>query len=128
MTDAAKSADKEKVLIEKIIGFGLLFDFYGQLLTDKQQQALRLSYEEDLSLGEIARLTDCTRQAAHDLIRRSEQLLLHYEEKLGLIALHLKRQQKAAEVERVAEILRRDPSDFLWAEYESRWKEFKECE
>ncbi|MBQ2699103.1 MAG: hypothetical protein IJF62_04120, partial [Firmicutes bacterium] len=58
MTDAAKSADKEKVLIEKIIGFGLLFDFYGQLLTDKQQQALRLSYEEDLSLGEIARLTD----------------------------------------------------------------------
>ena len=62
------------------------------------------------------------------LIRRSEQLLLHYEEKLGLIALHLKRQQKAAEVESVAEILRRDPSDFLWAEYESRWKEFKECE
>lgn len=63
----------------------LLFDVYGALLTDKQQQALALTYNEDYSLGEIAALLGISRQAVFDSIRRSETLLANYEEKLGLI-------------------------------------------
>ena len=63
----------------------LLFDVYGALLTDKQQQALALTYNEDYSLSEIAALLGISRQAVFDAIRRSEGLLANYEEKLGLI-------------------------------------------
>ena len=63
----------------------LLFDVYGALLTDKQQQTLTLTYNEDYSLGEIAALLGISRQAVFDSIRRSEALLANYEEKLGLI-------------------------------------------
>lgn len=63
----------------------LLFDVYGALLTDKQQQALALTYNEDYSLGEIAALLGVSRQAVFDAIRRSETLLANYEAKLGLI-------------------------------------------
>ncbi len=63
----------------------LLFDVYGSLLTEKQQQALALTYNEDYSLGEIAAWLGISRQAVFDAIRRSEALLANYEEKLGLI-------------------------------------------
>jgi hypothetical protein len=63
----------------------LLFDVYGSLLTEKQQQTLALTYNEDLSLGEIASLLGISRQAVFDSIRRSEELLQSYDEKLGLI-------------------------------------------
>ena len=64
----------------------LLFDVYGCLLTDKQQQALALTYNEDYSLGEIAAMLNISRQAVFDSIRRGEELLQNYDEKLGLIA------------------------------------------
>ena len=64
----------------------LLFDVYGCLLTDKQQQALALTYNEDYSLGEIAAMLNISRQAVFDSIRRGEELLQSYDDKLGLIA------------------------------------------
>jgi len=82
----------EQLRLEKIIDMALLSDFYGPLLTEKQRQALRLFYEEDLSLGEIAADCACSRQAAHDLIKRSEALLADYAQKLGLLT-KLRRQQ-----------------------------------
>ncbi len=63
----------------------LLFDVYGGLLTEKQQQALALTYNEDYSLGEIASMLNVSRQAVFDSVRRSEELLQSYEAKLGLI-------------------------------------------
>lgn len=71
----------------------LLFDVYGGLLTEKQQQALALTYNEDYSLGEIAALLHISRQAVFDSIRRSEELLQSYEAKLGLIARNRREQQ-----------------------------------
>ena len=82
----------EKLRLEKIIGMALLSDFYGPLLTEKQRQALLLFYGEDFSLSEIAAECACTRQAAHDLIKRSEALLVDYEQKLGLVAKHQQQQ------------------------------------
>ncbi|CCO08482.1 YlxM family DNA-binding protein [Desulforamulus hydrothermalis] len=63
----------------------LLYDFYGSLLTERQQNFIQLYYGEDLSLGEIAEQFEVTRQAVHDTIKRAEQILQNYEEKLGLV-------------------------------------------
>ena len=93
----------ENLRIEKLADIALLADFYGALLTEKQYAALQLCYEEDLSLAEIAAECDCSRQAAHDLIKRSEALLRDYEAKLQLVARHRKLKQLLLEAE--AELL-----------------------
>ncbi|MCT4621416.1 MAG: putative DNA-binding protein [Marinisporobacter sp.] len=72
-------------MFEKILKMSLLYDFYGQLLTKKQQQVLGLYYNEDLSLGEISEQLKVSRQAVYDTIKRSEKLLFEYEEKLKLL-------------------------------------------
>ena len=66
--------------------FVLLSDFYGKLLTEKQQSFLKLHYEKDLSLGEIAERFGVTRQAVHDSIRSSEIALERYEKELALLS------------------------------------------
>lgn len=72
--------------MEKRVDAALLLSFYGRLLTPRQQEMLRLYYEDDLSLSEIASLCGVTRQGAHDAIRKGEQSLFSFEEKLGLRA------------------------------------------
>lgn len=67
----------------KELKFVLLLDCYGELLTERQRNVTELYYCEDLSLSEISEPLGITRQSVRDLIKRSEQLLLHYEEKLG---------------------------------------------
>ena len=64
----------------------LLLDFYGALLTDHAREYMRLRYEEDMSLQEIADSVGVSRQAVHDSVTKSEKQLAEYEEKLGLIA------------------------------------------
>jgi len=73
-------------LMEKLGRMALLYDLYGNLLTEKQREVLTLFYDEDLSLGEIADLWDISRQGVHDLLKRCEKLLEHYEERLQLLA------------------------------------------
>ena len=63
----------------------LLFDFYGSLLTERQQKFVELYYGDDWSLGEIAEQFAVTRQAVHDTLKRAEQILNTYEAKLGLV-------------------------------------------
>jgi len=70
--------------MEKRIDVGLLLSFYGPMLTGRQLAILRLYYEDDLSLSEIASLHGMTRQGAYDLIRRGERQLLTLESKLAL--------------------------------------------
>lgn len=64
----------------------LLLDFYGELLSSRQQELLTLYYGEDLSLSEIAATAGITRQGALDAIRKGENILRETEEKLGLAA------------------------------------------
>lgn len=66
----------------------LLFDFYGPLLTKKQQEIYDLYFQQDLSLGEIAELHRVSRQAIYDLLKRTEETLEEYENKLGLVKRH----------------------------------------
>ncbi len=70
--------------MDKNIEISLLFDFYGQLLSPKQREAVALYYNDDLSLSETALEMGITRQGVRDLVKRSEAELYEYERKLGL--------------------------------------------
>jgi uncharacterized protein len=77
------------VLMDKLSEMVFMLDFYGGLLTEKQRQIMSYHFEEDMSLGEIAEILNTSRQAVHDLIKRSEKILTGYENELGLIKRHL---------------------------------------
>lgn len=80
-------------MIEKTIEISMLFDFYSQLLTDRQRELIDLYYNQDLSLGEIAEVFEISRQAVYDTIKRTEKILYQYEEKLKLIQLFIDKTQ-----------------------------------
>jgi len=63
----------------------MLYDFYGDLLTDRQKEFYDLYYNEDLSLAEIAENYGITRQGVRDIIVRAEASLQTIEDKTGLI-------------------------------------------
>ena len=66
----------------------MLFDFYGELLTDRQKEFFDLYYNEDLSLAEIAENFGITRQGVRDAIKHGEATLTDLEEKLGNARRH----------------------------------------
>lgn len=70
---------------DKTLQMTLLFDFFGNLLTDKQRQFFDLYYNEDLSLSEIAENEGISRQGVRDMIVRAENILRETEEKTGII-------------------------------------------
>jgi len=72
--------------IKKTLTFGRLFDFYGPLLTDRQQEIIRAYYYQDLSLAEIANNLEISRQAVYDHLSRAKGQLIDYEEKLELVS------------------------------------------
>lgn len=63
----------------------LLFDFYGDLLTERQRSCLDMRYNQDLSLGEIAQELGVSRQGVYDNLLRAEALLRNMEEKTGCV-------------------------------------------
>lgn len=70
----------------KPLQMSLLFDFYGDILTEKQREVFDLYYNEDLSLTEIAEHTGITRQGVRDSLVRAEHTLTSLEKTLGLVA------------------------------------------
>ena len=71
--------------MEKIIERGLLFDFYGELLTGHQREIYKDAVYDDLSLSELSEQYGITRQGVHDLIKRCDKTLNEYENKLHLV-------------------------------------------
>ena len=63
----------------------MLYDFYGELLTDRQKEFFDLYYNEDLSLAEIAENAGISRQGVRDVIVRAEGVMQEIEDKTGLI-------------------------------------------
>lgn len=80
--------------MDKIYYLTLLFDFYCELLTEKQKSVIDLYYFNDFSLNEIAEEHNITRQAVLDMIKRTEKLLNQYESKLMLVEKYINRKSK----------------------------------
>ena len=72
--------------LEKNFEMSLLLDFYGEILSDKQREAMNLYYNEDLSLSEIASITSLTRPGVRDRIVKATEILKNLEDKLHLSA------------------------------------------
>ena len=66
------------------MNISLLFDFYGEILTEKQQDVIDYYYNDDLSLAEISEHLGITRQGVRDSIKRAEATRIEMEEKLRL--------------------------------------------
>ena len=71
--------------MEKIVEQGLLYDFYGELLTEHQKQIYEAAVYNDMSLTEIADEHGISKQGVHDLIKRCTRSLQEYEDKLHMI-------------------------------------------
>lgn len=72
-------------MVEKLVEIGILYDFYGKLLSERQYSAIELYYIHDLSLAEIGEELNITRQSVFDTLKRSENKLYEYERVLGLV-------------------------------------------
>ena len=70
----------------------MLFDFYGELLTDRQKEFFDLYYNEDLSLSEIAENEGISRQGVRDVIVRAEAAMNELEDKTGLLKRFMRMQ------------------------------------
>lgn len=71
--------------MEKLLNITMMFDYYGKLLTKREYDVIDKYYNEDLSLNEIAQICDISKQAVSDSLKRAENKLYEYEQKLGLI-------------------------------------------
>jgi predicted DNA-binding protein YlxM (UPF0122 family) len=86
----------------------MLYDFYGGLLSTDQSEVMALYHEDNLSLSEIADEMGMTRQAVHYKLKKAENALRSYEEKLGLLAAYERNQKLAAKAERILRDLMSD--------------------
>lgn len=91
--------------MEKIVEQGLLYDFYGELLTEHQKRIYEDVVLDDMSLSEIAQEQGISRQGVHDLIRRCDRTLQGYESRLHLLE---KFQKVKHTVERIEQISREE--------------------
>ncbi|MDE6313999.1 MAG: YlxM family DNA-binding protein [Lachnospiraceae bacterium] len=89
--------------MERFVEQALLYDFYGELLTDNQKQVFEDVILNDYSLTEVAEEKGISRQGVHDLIKRTNKLLLEYEEKLHLVEKFLHIKEKVHHIHAVAE-------------------------
>ena len=82
--------------MEKNVKMSILCQIYGKLLTEKQFRSLDDYYNNDLSLSEIAENLSITRQAVRDNIKKGENKLFEYEEKLGIMKKTMEQEEKIA--------------------------------
>lgn len=71
--------------MDEVYEISMLLDFYGELLTARQREAIEHHYNNDLSFGEIAEDMDISRQGVYDNIKRGKATLYKYEDKLRLV-------------------------------------------
>ena len=104
--------------IEKYINQGILYDFYGKLLTEHQQRIYEDVVFNDLSLSEIAENEGISRQGVSDLIKRCNKSLISYEEKLGLIKKFDETKSYVKEIQRIIKIYQETKNEKLISEIE----------
>ena len=92
-------------MADKTLEMVLLFDFFGELLTEKQREYFDLYYNEDLSLSEIAEISGISRQGVRDMLKRAENSLVEFEKKTGVVMRFTDIQRRISELQSVAQRL-----------------------
>lgn len=83
----------------------LLFDYYGDLLTERQRMCIDMRYNQDMSLGEIAQELRVSRQGVYDNLNRAEALLANMEQKTGCVRRDLQCRKVLRTIEEAAKAL-----------------------
>lgn len=94
--------------MEKILENTLLYDFYGELLTEKQRKLFEMHFYDDLSLGEIGDIEGISRQGVSRQLKRGEEALREYEDKLRLVEKFLKIKEKTEAMTVILEDIQRE--------------------
>ena len=97
--------------MDKKVEISMLWEIYGNLLTDKQKEYIDYYYNQDLSLSEIAENDDITRQAVRDIIKKGERKLFEYEEKLLFMKKTINQEQKIQQILFNLTKIQKDSSD-----------------
>ena len=84
--------------MKQVYEISLLYDFYGELLTEHQQNVYEDVVLNDYSLSEVAQDQGISRQGVHDLVKRSTRILEEYEEKLHLVEKFVAVREKVHEI------------------------------
>ena len=85
-------------MFEKNLSISLLLDFYGDILSDRQNEMLAMYYNEDCSLAEIAENFSISRQGVRSVLKKGENILLDMESKLQLASRFMKVRDKSSEI------------------------------
>lgn len=88
--------------MEKIVRQALLFDFYGELLTEHQKSIYSDIVLNDLSYSEVARVEGISRQGVYDLVKRCDKILEDYESKLLLVEKFLDTKERVSRIHELA--------------------------
>lgn len=91
------------IAMEKILEQTLLYDFYGELLTEHQRQVYEDVVLNDFSLSEVAAARGISRQGVHDLVRRCNKTLEEYEEKLHLVQRFVQIRENVNEIRKLTD-------------------------
>ena len=93
--------------MERFVRQSMLYDFYGELLTEHQKQIYEDIVFQDLSYSEIASAEGISRQGVYDLIKRCDKTLEEYEAKLKLVEKFQHAKEMVAEIQTLAGQLKR---------------------
>ena len=94
--------------MEKIVAQGLLYDFYGELLTEHQRRVYEDVVFNDMSLSEIAEEQGISRLCVHDLVKRCDKILSGYEGKLKLVEKFNQTKKMVEEIKELAGQYKKD--------------------
>ena len=97
--------------MDKKVTISMLWQIYGNLLTEKQNEYINYYYNQDLSLSEIAENDNITRQAVRDIIKKGERKLFEYEEKLLFMKKTINQEQKISQILFNLTKIQKDSSD-----------------
>lgn len=87
----------------KIVEQSMLYDFYGELLTEHQKKIYEDVVFNDMSPSEIAKEEGITRQGVHDLIKRCDKILREYEEKLHLVEKFMNTKKDIEKIKQISD-------------------------
>ena len=112
------SGRKSGKWMEEKVEQAYLYDFYGELLNERQRKIYEDYVFGDLSLSEIAQEEGISRQGVHDMVRRCTKFLVVYEEKLKLVQKFLAAKRSVERIHRLAGEFRASPDISIIEEIE----------